>query len=170
MIVESGQAVTLIPEYFSQSLIKSFDWSSSIPETLDCPTCENPRVQSSSDIKVGLTIENATGCTKSDDINVDVTDVTFYTPNIFSPDSDGLNDFFYLRGNLDFDIANLQIFDAWGGLMFEAKNITANEETEGWDGFKQGVPCPIGVYVWKAHIEFKNGKRKVLGGDVTLIR
>ncbi len=58
----------------------------------------------------------------------------------------------------------LQIFNRWGVLIFETKNMNVP-----WNGYYKGELCPQGVYVWYVEGKFANGEpfRKV--GDVTLL-
>jgi gliding motility-associated-like protein len=71
---------------------------------------------------------------------------TVYAPNAFSPNGDGKNDVFYVYGPVD-EISRfqLQVFDRWGTLIFETKDIQ-----QGWDGRIDGSLAPSGVYVWVA--------------------
>ena len=169
-IIESGAVIVLEPQYTSTSPINSFSWSSSDQEALDCPSCEKPSIQPSEDTDIELTIDNMTGCEKTDGFNLDVTDVTFFEPNIFTPNNDNRNDFFFLQGNLNYDLALFQIYDAWGGMLYQKKNIVANREQDGWDGTTNGHNCSPGVYLWTAVVKFKNGQERVIRGDITLIR
>ena len=55
-----------------------------------------------------------------------------YAPNAFSPDGDGLNDFFKVSGQgiIDFE---MEIFNRWGQMVFKSSNIN-----EKWDGTFRG--------------------------------
>jgi len=44
-----------------------------------------------------------------------------------------------------------------------------NDETFGWDGTTNGAPAPPGVYVYIAEVEFVDGSRKKITGDVLLV-
>jgi len=168
--IENGESIILKPNYSSNSHIKSFHWQTSTNQVLDCPTCEKPKIQPTSDTEVHLWVENGSGCQTNDQLLLKVADIEFYTPNIFSPNNDNYNDLFFLQGNLSYDIAQLQIFDRWGKLQYRKKNITANKALEGWDGTHNGQECLEGVYIWSALIHFKNGQKRIISGDVTLIR
>lgn len=70
-------------------------------------------------------------------------------PNVFSPNNDGVNDFFLpteIDQILDLEI---QIYNRWGGLVYEAKSV---EEflSPGWQGNSQQLngPAPEGVYYY----------------------
>lgn len=48
---------------------------------------------------------------------------TFYVPNAFTPDGDGLNDTWGAHGlNFEHESFELEIFDRWGGLMWRTDN------------------------------------------------
>ncbi len=65
-----------------------------------------------------------------------------YLPNAFTPDNDGLNDLFMAKGkNIDQFI--MYIYDKWGMPIYNTDDIST-----GWDGTKNGNPCPEGVYVY----------------------
>ena len=65
-------------------------------------------------------------------------------PTAFSPNNDGINDFFFPFINCD-SITNyhFEVFNRWGELVFE----TLNKEVL-WDGYYKGVKCQTDDYVW----------------------
>ena len=44
---------------------------------------------------------------------------TLYVPNVFSPDGDGINDLFFVKGN-GLDHITIEIYNRWGQMVFEA--------------------------------------------------
>ena len=168
--VQSGQSVILEADVQSQSLIKSFNWQSTGAQELDCPTCEKPMVQPEADTEVQLVVENGSGCLASDELNIIVADIKIFIPNIFRPNGDDSNKRFFLQGNLKYDIAQFQIYDRWGSILFDQKNFKTNDGQMGWDGTYAGTQLSPGIYIWKAVIRHKNGEEQILSGDVTLAR
>lgn len=168
--IERGEIVNIKPNYTSHSHIKSFSWQTTSAQALDCHSCKNLTLQPWSDTEVRLMMENGSGCQTNDHFLLKVKDVKSYTPNVFSPNGDNLNDTFYFQGNLPFNIAQFQIFDRWGNLVYQKKNSIANQAKDGWDGTQNGQDCSVGVYLWTAIIAYKNGQQKTLSGDVTLVR
>ena len=85
-----------------------------------------------------------------------IAEPTNYFPNAFSPNNDGINDYFEYRfnsyQNADnivqtssfVESINLQIFNKWGNLVFETTDLDFK-----WDGTNQnnGEVCPQGTYV-----------------------
>ncbi|MEO5581213.1 MAG: gliding motility-associated C-terminal domain-containing protein [Saprospiraceae bacterium] len=124
----------------------------------------------------GLLIVQATsskGCVAKDTIRLSVKEVVkAFIPNIFTPNSDGTNDYFTIlgdEGNIKI-IQLLQIFNRWGGLVFEGKDLLPNDLQSGWDGNVLGKPAEEGNYVYLAKVQLLNDKIKRLSGDILLNR
>ena len=88
----------------------------------------------------------------------------YFIPNAFTPNHDGVNDLFQIYGN-NFTSEYLTIFDRWGNKVYETHNLN-----EGWDGRYHNQIVAGGVYVYHAEIEFYNGERLHLKGDVTVLK
>jgi hypothetical protein len=58
----------------------------------------------------------------------------------------------------------LQIFNRWGTLIFESRDINVP-----WNGYYKGKLCKQGVYVWIVEGKYANGKPFKQTGDVTLL-
>jgi gliding motility-associated-like protein len=93
----------------------------------------------------------------------------FYVPNAFTPDGDGRNDEFrpvWINPELSIVDCRLSIFDRWGGLIFEGDDISA-----GWDGTKNEVQCPGGVYVYRITFRVSGvEEEQVMAGTLAVIR
>lgn len=114
--------------------------------------------------KATVTID---GCSGSDEITVSK-DCYINIPNAFSPDGDGLNDYFFPRNMSEQSIREfkMQIYNRYGQVVFE----TTNAEGRGWDGRLNGVEQPFGVYVYTIEVTFTNGANESYSGNVTLLR
>ena len=94
-----------------------------------------------------------------------------YAPNVFSPNDDGVNDSFTIMGGDDLiSITSLQIFDRWGGLVFEGREMTPGDPFQAWDGLKNGDYHPEGVYVFSALLLMDDGKERRYSGSLALMR
>jgi gliding motility-associated-like protein len=112
---------------------------------------------------VCLTVTDVNGCT--DSICGDIIVMTPpLVPTGFTPNGDGTNDIFYVKGG-PFSNMDMRIYNNWGELIFESNN-----QGNGWDGTRNGVPQPIGVYVWTLKATTLDGKSHTQKGDVTLLR
>lgn len=85
-------------------------------------------------------------------------------PTGFSPNGDGENDVFLIRGG-PFKTVDFKVYNNWGQLVFNT-----NDGNEGWDGTFKGENSPFGVYTWTFVVEMGNGQIVKKSGDVTLIR
>ena len=86
-------------------------------------------------------------------------------PNAFSPNGDGNNDMFRIRVVGYFRSNGLKIFNRWGQLVFETKDL-GNE----WNGTISGKPVPIGTYYWIIEGLDVYGKSFHRSGSLTLLR
>lgn len=153
----------------SDSEIKRILWNDFVTPT--CPTCLETVVTPTQNTGYLLTIFDKNNCTGQDYVFVFVNDLPIFTPNSFSPNDDGINDIFTLFGDENaFKINSLQIFNRWGDTVFKGLDLVANDITKGWDGSYKGYPQAAGLFVYVAEIEFKNKTKKVLKGEVFLVR
>ncbi|MDD3877636.1 MAG: PKD domain-containing protein [Bacteroidales bacterium] len=96
---------------------------------------------------------------------------TFYIPNAFTPNSDGINDSFGPLGlGIDLDTYALSIYDRWGKLTFYT-----NDVNEKWDGTSEASAhiVPADVYSWVITFVKTNDVDKHIyrrAGHVTLLR
>lgn len=94
-------------------------------------------------------------------------DLNVFIPNSFTPNGDGLNDVFQVKG-LGFKVESfvLDIFDRWGHSIYTTKDIN-----KGWDGNVKGQAPVEGVYVFRVRVIGANGEgRKEYMGHVTLLK
>lgn len=97
-----------------------------------------------------------------------IPNATLYVPNTFTPNGDGLNDFFLAYGMYIEDF-HMMVFDRWGMLIFESYDINV-----GWNGRvnnNSGSLAQIDTYVWKIeYTEQYMGYYHRMIGHVNLIR
>ena len=76
---------------------------------------------------IRLVVENEFGCSDSEEAQILLTDHLIFIPNAFTPDGDGINDFFRpeMLGVVDF---KMWVFDRWGSEIF------FTEDPIGWNG------------------------------------
>lgn len=77
-----------------------------------------------------------------------------FVPNAFTPNGDGINDLFCLKGT-GIEAMDLRIFDRWGQLVAQL-----NEPLSCWDGRKGSQQLPPGIYHWVA--EYVGGGQTIL--------
>ncbi len=112
------------------------------------------------------TVTNVCG-EATDDINVDVIDckTVFFYPNVFSPNGDGINDYFEIIA-LNATDMSLKIYDRWGNLIFHNVNQPIS-----WDGKFNNQNVQVGIYMFVvSYNKFLSGKNEIISGNVTLLR
>jgi gliding motility-associated-like protein len=139
---------------------------------LTCINCPNPVATPKETTTYTVSATNNGGCTTSDDVIVTVicNDVNIYIPNTFSPNEDGVNDYFFPRSSSIFTVKTFRIFNRWGQLVYQKNNFNSNAAEEGWDGKMNGQKLTPDVYVYAIEILCGNGSIIPVKGNITLIR
>lgn len=121
------------------------------------------------DYKVTLSATNLNGCKNEVSKVLTVkTEFNIYVPSSFSPNEDGINDYFFpvfSEYGLDEKTFEMQIFDRWGNLLFQTK-----DRSQKWDGKKSGSAVKQDVYVYKIKYKDVSGTVYNKTGFVTLIK
>ncbi len=88
----------------------------------------------------------------------------YYIPNIFSPNGDGVNDIFMVRGAgiLAFDMV---IYDRWGKKVFESA-----DPATGWDGTNGSADYESGVYYYYVNLTLEGAEPVKAKGSISLVR
>ena len=89
-------------------------------------------------------------------------------PNSFTPNGDGVADYFLPRQLLSSGVKRfaMVIYNRWGQKVFESTTT----DGRGWDGMFNGEPQPLGVYVYQISATFTNDVSENYTGNVTLLR
>ncbi len=119
------------------------------PDTdISCTDCGNPSFSPSSTTDYFVEITSPEGCIILDTIQIRVEEsFNIYFPNTFTPNDDGLNDYFNIFSE-QIGAFDLYIHDRWGNKVYEARGITSNSESAGWDGRFNGQQVQQGVYAY----------------------
>lgn len=163
--VEAGLPLTI--EFGKEKRIEAsaqngeYYWSPE--ESIDCPTCLQPNVSPEETTTYFLTMVDKNGCQAIDSVIVYVSGALF-VPNTFTPNDNGLNDIFLAYGR-EIATFHMLIFDRWGQVIFESKDIN-----QGWDGSYKGEIVQDGTYVWKINYTEVAGKERKMIGHVNLLR
>lgn len=119
----------------------------------------------SSPVATNLTFTSSIGCDSL--VHLQLSEYELYIPNVFSPNDDGVNDLFQVFGSENFiDILSMRIYDRWGNQVYE--------QTEGevfsWNGKRNREEVRTGVYLYALEILLNDGTRKMLSGDISIVR
>ncbi len=169
-----GLSSNLTSQYPGQ--IDSIIWTPS--ETLDCSNCPNPIAIPSATTTYTATIYygmDGIVCQNSASVTIEVLNncngSIIFVPNTFTPNGDGLNDVFMIRGMAATRINYFRVFDRWGKLVFETTNGEPNEPRWGWDGNdRNGEKLNPAVFVYTYEIECINNETVSGSGNITLVR
>jgi len=165
LYLQEGEEILLNPQFNAQ--IESFLWQPH--QFLSDPTSLSPFTAPEQDIIYQLSITDIHGCTISDEISIfvdrpDLT-VSVYIPNAFSPNGDGINDYFtvYFPEGLQLT-HSIKVWDRWGALIYECRSENCQ-----WNGTFRGDNSPEGTYVFE--IQFiQDGTEETRRGEVVLVR
>lgn len=119
-----------------------------------------------------ITAQTIDGCTATKRINITVTrSMGVYFGNVFSPNEDGLNDIFVPQFGKSIKSADyFQVYDRWGTLVYENNSLVPSADNDGWHGKIAGKLAPIGVYIYQISLDYIDGRREIVTGDVVLVR
>jgi gliding motility-associated-like protein len=156
--------------------IDSIVWSPA--EGLDCYNCTHPKASPKATTTYYATIYysmNGVTCTQMDSVTITVfescEESPIFIPNTFTPNGDGLNDGFTIRGLGITKIKNFRIFDRWGKMVFTVENAPINSAAATWYGTDMdGNELNPGVFVFMYEILCMNQQVLSGKGNVTLIK
>lgn len=166
--VMAGDVVKLMASG-SSDIVK---WQWAPADYLDNPTSPFTNAAVRKSITYAITGTNQFGCTKSDVLKIDLvcnTDLIFI-PNTFSPNGDGVNDVFYLRGKGISLVKSFRIFNRLGQEVFHRENINVEDINAGWNGSFNGKPQAADVYIYFVEAYCDANEFFRLKGNVTLLR
>jgi len=102
--------------------------------------------------------------------------VTVYIPNAFSPNNDGINDYFNITG-VGIKSYTYNIYNRWGENIFSTTSDVpplggqgAGEGEAAWDGNFKGAEAPEGIYIYTVDVIDIDGIHHFMSGNVTLMR
>lgn len=154
------EGATINIDASATGIIQQYSWSPPLylnNTTVLKPTC----IDAKDDITYTLVVTSAGGCTATDNLFVDVLKVP-RIPNTFTPNNDGINDFWEIQFLNEYKNNHTQVFTRAGQLIFESKGIY-----KPWNGTYRGKSLPIDTYFYI--IEPGDG-REPFTGFVTIIK
>jgi gliding motility-associated-like protein len=115
-----------------------------LPATgLDNPAIANPVASPAQTQEYTVKVVSSNGCQGEGKVNI-VVYQPVYIPTAFTPNSDGTNDLWELKGLEVYPNPEVQIYNRWGNMVFYSKGNYAP-----FDGTDSNKALPEGMYVYK---------------------
>jgi gliding motility-associated-like protein len=112
-----------------------------------------------------LIVTNSLGCKDSTTLCLDVlTTISLTIPNVFSPNGDGINDYFSVKSTGITDLS-CDIFDRWGLKLYSWNGVTGF-----WDGTEKSGKATDGTYYYVIQTTDVKGVSQTNKGFIELIR
>ena len=140
--------------------------------TLRCSTCAVATVTPYHTTDYTITVRDSQNCVAFGVVEIRVSkNRPIYIPNTFSPNGDGVNDYFTVYGNpAAVIIKEFKVFNRWGSLIWETNDMPLGVDQKGWDGFFGGKLLSPDVYAFYVKVLFLDGEEVIYRGDITLVR
>lgn len=179
LLVELGdnQTIGLGDEFqLSAQIVGAYDtimWSANCPDSI-CADQPEFSISPLNTISYFVTVVDGNGCITTDQITINVEKGReVFIPNAFSPDGIGNNDYFMVyAGSEVAKVHEFRVFNRWGEQVFASQNFDPKDEdtSYGWDGTFDNKKMNPAVFVYYVDIEYIDGRREILKGDVALRR
>ncbi|MFN8356867.1 MAG: gliding motility-associated C-terminal domain-containing protein [Spirosomataceae bacterium] len=161
--ISIGNSITL-PATTSGGV--TFSWQP--PLGLDKTNVLNPVANPIITTLYKITVASADGCLASDDIIVNViTEPPVSIPSAFTPNDDGKNDTWELKGIEGYPNCVIEVYDRWGGKVFNSTGYSTP-----WDGKRNSQFMPVATYYYVIRLNGSsaNTADTNMHGTVTIVK
>ena len=115
---------------------------------------------------VTITDFNKCAVTYSYNIN-EGSEICLEIPTAITPNGDGVNDDWELKGIWIYDDIHIEIYNRWGDIIFEFDGSGSDYDSKRWDGTYNGKELPISSYVFIVNLKDGNDP---IQGVVTIVK
>lgn len=113
-----------------------------------------------------VAVQNALGCTASDDVVITVIPYCVQVRNAFTPNGDGNNDLWKVYDDYGcLRNVTVHVFNRYGNKVYESRDYRNN-----WDGRYSGKPLPDATYYAVLEFTLISGRVVMIKSDVTILR
>lgn len=102
--------------------------------------------------------------------SITISESSLEVPNAFSPNGDGINDYFNVYNAKSLISFSAAIFNRWGQKLYSWGLDEIDCESCGWDGTYKGKPVKAGVYFVVVKAKGADGIEYEFRNDVNLLR
>jgi gliding motility-associated-like protein len=157
--IQEGESTTLTA---TATANMTYLWTPST--SLTCSDCLTPTASPTETTVYTFNVTDpATNCNSNDSLTVTVIrNYDIWVPTAFSPNEDGNNDYFFVRGN-NVKEFTIRLFDRWGNKVFETSNLA-----EGWNGEYQNRLINSGILVYVLNYTLNDGTTETIKGNITV--
>jgi gliding motility-associated-like protein len=152
--------------------VTGYQWTPSV--NLSCTNCSTPTFLPNTNTEFTVTASTPYGCKSSDTIQIFVlcNKGAFYVPNAFTPNNDGKNDRFEIKGFGITKVNRFAVYDRYGHIVFERKQFKPGFNiNDSWDGNVKGVAVSTATtFVYVAEVECLGGEVFMLKGTVVVVK
>lgn len=160
-----------ITPFYGQDVVR---WEWLPTDSLSCADCAQPEFNSNRMMSYIVKAYNKEGCYGTAAVNIKVfcDGANLTMPNAFTPNGDGNNDIFYVRGT-GFSVKTFAIYNRLGEEVFRKENFLPNDPKYGWDGtFKGAAISDAAGFVYMIELVCYNSSNtpEILKGSVLMIK
>ncbi|MFN8348975.1 MAG: gliding motility-associated C-terminal domain-containing protein [Spirosomataceae bacterium] len=124
----------------------TYQWTP--PVGLDNPTIASPSASPEQTTVYRLKVTDAAGCSNEATITVGIAKGV-HIPDVFTPNADGLNDTWEIRGLEEYPETEVLVYDRWGHAVFRSSPQTKTT----FDGTFNGTALPAGSYAYLIRLQ-----------------
>lgn len=112
--------------------------------------------KSNKDELITITVIDSFNCVTTDSVRVlERCGAQIFIPSSFTPNGDGLNDFFIFNAD-NVDRIDFKVFNRWGEQVFSTNNKNVY-----WNGTYKNEALPVGIYIWIVSYDGKNVEGRI---------
>ncbi|WP_183574592.1 PKD-like domain-containing protein [Mucilaginibacter sp. X5P1] len=152
-----GHTITLDPVVSETDV--TYLWSPNID--INNATSKNPVITGDIDRSYTLAVTDSLGCVTYAQTQI-IVSPELVIPNAFTPNGDGINDYWDIKGLVAYTNAIIDVFNRYGAKLYHSVGYPTP-----WDGKYNGQQLPVGTYYYIINTNVNN---QVLSGSLTIIR
>lgn len=151
----------------------AFQWTP--PSAVDCEDCSSVEVVAGFAGRLQVDIGEEP-CIATSTLNIErenkIVEI-FSTPDAFSPNGDGVNDFFEIAVPTGAELLSFEIYNRWGTQVYASSCPCVPNRfglIQTWDGNERGTPVNPGGFAYICQIRFADGREELVEGSLLVVR